>query len=242
MASDSLFAALISSIVWRAIMSSSSVGMTHAETRLSAVLIQGPPAALASGSNSIPSQPASLQTCSRIASRVLANSTREHQDVQPSERRTKRTKFAADTVHEQLNGFGSARICACRQSTHVAAYARDTQQTRLVIQQVRHISHIHPFFSYQIQHDSGIEGAAAAAHGQTVDSAKSHAGGDTPACLHGTHTGALTEVGDDYFAVQRRSRIVRQNRSDVLVRESMKAVSSNTRLRKCARNCKVSCT
>ena len=62
-------------------------------------------------------------------------------------------------------------------------------------------------------------------------------GGDTPACLQGAHTGALTKVGDDYFAFGSRTRIVRQNRSDVLVRESMKAVAANTRFRKRARKC-----
>src|SRR5208337_2945643 len=57
--------ALVSFTVCRAIMRSSSVGITHAETRLSALVMQGPPAVFARESNSMPSQAAFLQTCSR---------------------------------------------------------------------------------------------------------------------------------------------------------------------------------
>lgn len=53
------------------------------------------------------------------------------------------------------------------------------------------------FFGDEIKQDSGIEGAAAVAHWQTLEAAKPHRSGDTPTCLQGTHTGALTKVGDD---------------------------------------------
>src|SRR6266404_1709768 len=53
--------------VWRAIMSSSLVGTTHALTRLPAALMRGPPRALAAASGSIPSHAASRHTRSRIA-------------------------------------------------------------------------------------------------------------------------------------------------------------------------------
>ncbi len=51
----------------RAIISSSSVRITHAETLLAPVVIRGPPAPFAAGSSSTPSQAASRQTRSRIA-------------------------------------------------------------------------------------------------------------------------------------------------------------------------------
>jgi hypothetical protein len=44
--------------VWRAIMSSSLVGMTQTAARPDRVLMRGPPAVLASASSSIPSQAA----------------------------------------------------------------------------------------------------------------------------------------------------------------------------------------
>ena len=53
--------------VWRAIISSSLVGITHTETLLAGALMRGPPAWLAAGSSSTPSQAASRQTRSRIA-------------------------------------------------------------------------------------------------------------------------------------------------------------------------------
>ena len=58
---------LSQSRVWRAIISSSLVGITHADTRLAAVLMRGPPRALAAASSSTPSHAASRQTRSRIA-------------------------------------------------------------------------------------------------------------------------------------------------------------------------------
>ena len=51
----------------RAMVSSSSVRTTHAETRLRSVVMRGPPAAFACGSSSTPSQAAPRQTRSRIA-------------------------------------------------------------------------------------------------------------------------------------------------------------------------------
>ena len=53
--------------VWRAIISSSLVGITQTATGLAAVLMRGPPERLAAASSSMPSQAASRQTRSRIS-------------------------------------------------------------------------------------------------------------------------------------------------------------------------------
>ena len=53
--------------VWRAIIRSSSVGMTHAEARLPVIVILGPPAAFAASSKCTPSHAACSHTRRRIS-------------------------------------------------------------------------------------------------------------------------------------------------------------------------------
>ena len=53
--------------MWRAIISSSLVGIVHAATRLAAALMRGPPAAFAASSSSTPSQRPARQMRERIS-------------------------------------------------------------------------------------------------------------------------------------------------------------------------------
>src|SRR5271165_2947743 len=105
------------------------------------------------------------------------------------------------------------------------------------MQQVGDGIDIHSFLDHQVKHYAGIEGAAAAAHREAVEGAESDGGCNTPARLHGAHFSALTQVGDNYFAFCSLTRILRQDRSYVLVRESIKAVAPNARFGKRTRNC-----
>ena len=58
-----------------------------------------------------------------------------------------------------------------------------------------------PYARYQVEHDAGVERAAARAHGQAVERGEAHGAVDAAAGLHGAHAGAAAEMGDDHPAV-----------------------------------------
>jgi hypothetical protein len=68
----------IAVIVWRAIISSSSVGITQAATLLVPVLMRGPPRALALSSSATPSQATSRHTRLRMSAAFLATDSQAH--------------------------------------------------------------------------------------------------------------------------------------------------------------------
>ena len=107
--------------VWRAIMSSSLVGITHAPVGLVAVLMRGPPLAFAASSSSTPSQ---RRVCGTRARTIDALSRRsppvKTMRVEAAQRRGERSQLAADAIDEQIASGLRARVvarraaCACR--------------------------------------------------------------------------------------------------------------------------------
>ena len=90
-------AAASSSRVWRAITSSSLVGITQARVRLAALLMRGPPAALAASSSATPSQAAARQIMARTgaacspmpAVKTMASKPQSAAASEPSSRATR---------------------------------------------------------------------------------------------------------------------------------------------------------
>ena len=101
------------SSVWRAIISSSLVGTTHAATRLSGALMRGPPRAFASASSVTPSHAASRHTRSRSDRAVLADAGGEHDRVEAAERGGERAQLAPDAIDEQVDRGLRTGIVAC---------------------------------------------------------------------------------------------------------------------------------
>ena len=114
--------------VCRAIIKSSSVGMTHAEALLPDVEILGPLAAFAVLSSSSPSQDACSQTRRRISGACSPNSGRKDEGVEPAQRGGERTELPTDAIDEQIDGLGRMRLVTFEQRFHIIADARDAEQ------------------------------------------------------------------------------------------------------------------
>ena len=92
-----------SSRVWRAIISSSLVGITHAATRLAGVLMRGPPRRVGVGIE-LDAEPRGVAADALAQRRaVLADAGGEHDRVEPAERGRERAELAADPVDEEVD-------------------------------------------------------------------------------------------------------------------------------------------
>ena len=80
----------------------------------------------------------------------------------------------------------------------------------------------------QIENDAGIHGARPRPHAETVERGEAERAVDALAFLERAQAGAIAEMSDDYTAVRDLVRVARQNRSDVFVRQPMKAITLYT--------------
>ena len=121
--------------VWMAIILSSSVGMTHAEVGLSAVVMRGPARGVGGGIEAH-AQPLGAPA-DRLADRcgVLADAGGEHQSVDAAECRRQRAQLLGDAVDEQLDRLMRPRLGARQQLAHVVGDAGDAEQARLLVEQ-----------------------------------------------------------------------------------------------------------
>ena len=138
--------------VWRAIISSSLVGITHAETRLAGGA-DARPAGLRwpRRSSSTPSQAASRQTRSRIAGACSPMPAVKTSASMPAGGGGQRAQLAADAVDEQLDREARALVVARQQRPHVARDARDAEQPRLLVDQVLDGARIHAELVHQVE-------------------------------------------------------------------------------------------
>ena len=68
--------------------------------------------------------------------RVLPNTGREHQGVEPPQRSGQRTQFAADAVGKQFHREFGVLLMGREQRAHVAGDAGYSEQTRLLVEQL----------------------------------------------------------------------------------------------------------
>src|SRR5262249_46014126 len=126
--------------VWRAIISSSLVGITHAETLLWRVDMRGPLPSLASKSNSIPNHADSSHIPRRISGgfspipAVKTDAGSKDQCVDAPERSSQRANFLSRAIDEIVYCETRFRLAATEQIAHIVTDSRDREQTRLLIQ------------------------------------------------------------------------------------------------------------
>jgi hypothetical protein len=106
-----------------AIISSSSVGMTHTETRLSAVEMRGPLESFACPSSFTPSHASLAHSGRADLGGVLTNAGGEHESVQPAEHGRVGAGIFGHRVDEVLHRGDRARIRTLLQHSHVIADA-----------------------------------------------------------------------------------------------------------------------
>ena len=108
----------------------------------------------------------------------------EYQRVQPPQARGEPPDFLGDSVGIEVDGQGCAWVVAGAQFAHVAANPGYAEQAGLPIQQRLQIANLHTLIQ-QVQQHTGIQGAAAAAHGEAVEGAETRGHLDAAAGLDG---------------------------------------------------------
>ena len=209
----------------RAIISSSLVGITHAETLLCGV--RDPRAARRHSppsSSSTPSHADASADPLADLGRVLADAGGEHERVDPAEDRGQRADLLRRAVDEVVHGQAGLRLAAAEQVAHVVADAGNPEQPGLLVEDVLDLLDREPELLEQIQHDAGVERARPGAHAQPVHGREAHRGVDALAVLQRAQAGAAAQVRDDDPPVGDLGRDLRQDRGDVLVGDAVEAV------------------
>ena len=110
----------------RAIISSSLVGITHAETRAPGVLMRGPPAAFAAGVK-LDAEPCRVAANAFAdGGRVLADAAGEHDRIQPAKRGGERTELAPNAIAKQIDRELRPRIARGESSVRMSLELPDT--------------------------------------------------------------------------------------------------------------------
>src|SRR5262249_53589553 len=66
---------------------------------------------------------------------MLADPSREHERVEPAERRGERAKLTSDSIDEKVDGLCGLRARACEKYLHIARDARDAKEPGFFIEQ-----------------------------------------------------------------------------------------------------------
>ena len=82
------------------------------------------------------------------------------------------------------------------QAPHVAAEARNRQQTRLVINQLGELCDIKLHLAHQVQQHAGVKIASACAHDRAAGGCQAHAGINRLSAFDGSHARAIAQVSD----------------------------------------------
>ncbi len=121
--------------VWRAIISSSLVGITQTDD-LAVGGADARPAGLVGGRIELDAEPGRVATQALAdRRRVLADAGGEDERVQAAGGGGERAELAAEAIAEQLDGEARARVVAREQHPHVARQAGDAEQPRLLVDQ-----------------------------------------------------------------------------------------------------------
>ena len=218
--------------MWRAIISSSFVGMTQAATRLAGVLIREAFAWFAAVSSSMPSQAASLQTRSR--SEWLFSPMPPVNTIASSsaERGGERPELAADAISKELDRDLRIRLDARFERAHVAGDSGYPEQARLLIDELLDGAGVHLQLVHQIKHHPRIEVAATRPHGQPVDRSEAHGARNASPAGHRAHARTVAEVQHDRLAERSLRVVFRKRLCDVLVGQSVETVATHAALGK----------
>src|SRR5436305_1008064 len=79
-----------------------------------------------------------------------------------------------------------------------------------------------------MQHDAGIDAAAARAHDKPVEGGETHRRVDAAPALHCAQAGAVAEVRGNHTPARERRIDLAQTPCDIFIRKTMKAVAADT--------------
>ena len=158
-----------SALVCRAIISSSLVGITHAETRLSG---GGDPRSVRGVGARIERHAEPRRRLADAAADlggVLADPGGEDQRVDAAEHGGERADLLRGLVDEVVDREARRRIGAGEQVAHVVADARDAEQPRLLVEQLLHLGGRAPHRLEEMEDHARIDRARAGAHAEPVE-------------------------------------------------------------------------
>lgn len=155
---------------------------------------------------------------------VLADATRKHQRIEAAGCRCQRAQLANDTVAEEIDGFLRFGLVAGEQGAHILGDTRDAEQTRLLVEHPGHFLDAEAFGFHQVQHDPGVEIAAARSHHQSIDGRKPQCGTQALASDHRRHAGTVAEMRNN-DAPLGAGGVLGQRTGDVFVGKPMKTVA-----------------
>ena len=214
--------------VWRAIISSSLVGITHAETRLPGRENRGVFFALAAWSTSMPSHADERQMRLRISGRVLADAGGEDERVDAAQHGGEAADLTRRAVDEVVDGQPGGCLRARQQIAHVVADPRDPQQARFLVEDGLHVLGRQLEILEQVEDHAGIDGAGPGAHAESVECGESERAVDALPAPQRAHARAAAEVRDDHASGGDLRRHFRQDRGDVFVRQPVEPVALHT--------------
>ena len=128
---------------------------------------------------------------------VFADAAAEHERIDAAQGRGESAQFAADSKHEvvyRLFGLWRSRRL---QRAHVRAQAGEALETRFLVQHRGDFLARHALLVHEVEHNGGVELAAARAHWQAVERRKAHGRSDAFSFADRAHGRAGAEMGDD---------------------------------------------
>src|SRR5215472_1506653 len=142
--------------------------------------------------------------------RVFADACGEDDPVETAERRCERADLASGSIIKHLERKSRPQLRAGQQLAKIRGNTREPQHAGTSVEQIDQRVARHPLLLDQMQHDTGIERAAAGAHRQAVEGGKTHRRGHRNARLEGAGGAAIAEMRDDNPAVGDFRRLLRE--------------------------------
>src|SRR5712671_2583121 len=111
--------------------------------------------------------------------RILTDARGKDQSIDSAQDSDHGANTSLEVVNENIKGQLCSRISIlyrCNNLPHVGGDSRNSQQTRLFVQQIVQLLSGGLFCAHQVRKNSRIEGAGSRSHHQTVQGSKSHGG------------------------------------------------------------------
>ena len=216
--------------VCRAIISSSSVGITQADMRLPAFEMRRSCRVLAAWSSSRPSHAHRLHDTAADLDGVLADAGGENQRIDAAEHGGQRADVLGRFVDEVVHRQASRRLVDSEQNAHVVADAGDAEEARLLVKHLLHVGGRHAQGLEEMQDHAGIHRARTRPHAESVERGEAERGIDALSRVQRAQARAAAEMRDDHTAVGDLRRDLGKRRRDVLVGEPVEAVALHARV------------
>ena len=160
--------------------------------------------------------------------RIFAHARREHDGVQPAQRRHIGAHVLFAGIREHVERKLRAVIALLRRGRQIAVIggdARNAEHAALFVEIDERFVDIHALFVAQEFHRRRVDVAAARSHGHPRERRETHGRIDAFPALDGRNGRTVSEVaGDDLQIFGILSEIVRRRLRDVLVRRAVRAV------------------